>query len=102
MASHQQLPAAPAHVKVPLHAGHSFCAGPPSIGSRFGKPAVMFDHFSRETRLGSNVTLNDLHDLIFGHRSDKLVGYLAALENKKRRNSANVELPRCVAVLIHV
>jgi hypothetical protein len=44
--SHQQLPAAPAHVKVLRHAGHSFCAGPLSMSSRLGKPALMLDQFS--------------------------------------------------------
>ena len=62
----------------------------------------MFDHFFVEMRLGSNVALDDLHDLIFGYCSDELVRYLAALENEKRRYSANIELPRGVAVLIHV
>jgi hypothetical protein len=55
-----------------------------------------------EMRLGSNVALDDLHDLIFGYGSDELVRYLAALENKKRRYPANIELPRGVAVLIDV
>jgi len=45
-ASHQHLPAAAAHVKYSLQAGQSFCAGPLSIGSRLGKPALMLDHFS--------------------------------------------------------
>src|ERR1700678_2021853 len=53
-------------------------------------------------RLGRNVALDDLHDLIFGYRSDELVSDLAALENKKGRNSTNVELPCGVAVLIDV
>jgi hypothetical protein len=45
--SHQQVPAAAPQEKLSPHAAHNFCADSLAIDSRFGKPALMFDHFSR-------------------------------------------------------
>jgi hypothetical protein len=46
--SHQQLPLAAPHEKLPPHAAHNFCAGSLAIDSRLVKPALMLDHFSWE------------------------------------------------------
>lgn len=48
------------------------------------------------------MALNDFLDLIFGHRADDLIGYLAALEDQQSGDAADVEFSGGAHVFIHV
>jgi hypothetical protein len=48
------------------------------------------------------VALEDLHDMLFGHRAHNLIRYLSALEYQKRRNASDIELPGHRHVVIDI
>ena len=48
------------------------------------------------------MALEDLHDLLFGHGSDDLLGHLSALKNEEGGDTADIEFPGSIDVLIDV